>query len=79
MGKSIKIFKSFEEQEQYHKEIMINTTPHERFKKLYQMQQVSKKFRPMADKSRKIIIHHSKEEKDTWDIERLEELRNAKK
>ncbi len=79
MGKSIKIFKSFEEQEQYHKELMFKTTPNERFKKLYRMQQMTKKFHPVSDKSRKLIIHHSKEEKDTWNITRLEELRNLKK
>ena len=56
MSKSIHIFKSFEEQEQYHKEMMINSTPAERFRKLYQMQQMSKKFHPVTDKSRKIII-----------------------
>ena len=56
MSKSIHIFKSFEEQEQYHKKMMINSTPAERFRKLYQMQQVTKKFHPVTDKSRKIII-----------------------
>lgn len=62
MGKSIKIFKSFEEQEQYQKEMMLNSTPHERFKTLYKMQQMTKKFHPVVDKSRKIIISngHSK-------------------
>ena len=58
MSKSIRIFKSFEEQEQYQNEWMINTTPEERFRKLYQMQQLTKKFHPVIDKSRKIIIHH---------------------
>lgn len=56
MSKTIKIFKSFEEQEMYHKELMLNSTPHERFKALYQMQQMTRKFRPVTDKSRKIII-----------------------
>ncbi len=62
MGKSIKIFKSFEEQEEYHKELISKTTPEERFRKLYQMQQLNKKFHPVIDKSRKIIIlnGHSK-------------------
>ena len=58
MSKSIHIFKSFEEQEKYQNEMMINTTPEERFRKLYQMQQLTKKFHPVTDKSRKIIIHH---------------------
>ena len=79
MGKTIKKFRWFEEQEQYHKQLMLNSTPHERFKTLYQLQQMTKKFHPVADKSRKIIIHHSKEEKDNWHIARLEELRNLKK
>lgn len=56
MGKSIKIFKSFEEQEQYSLEMMVNTTPEERFRKLYRMQQLTKKFHPVTDKKRKIII-----------------------
>ncbi len=58
MGKSIKIFQSFEEQEQFHKEMMASSTPQERFKTLYQMQQMTKKFPPATDKSRKIIIRN---------------------
>lgn len=58
MSKSIHIFKSFEEQEQYHMEVMINSTPAERFRKLYQMQKMTKKFRPPSDHSRKIIIQN---------------------
>ena len=53
MGRSIRIFKSFEAQEQYHNEVMINRTPEERFRKLYEMQQLSRKFHPATDKSRK--------------------------
>lgn len=56
MSKKIKIFKSFEEQERYSLEMMINTTPEERFRKLYLMQQLTKKIHPVADKKRKIII-----------------------
>ena len=56
MSKSIKIFKSFEEQEKYNIEQMLNTTPEERFRKLYQMQQMTRKFHPVANKGRKIII-----------------------
>lgn len=63
MAKTIKKFKSFEEQEMYNNVLMINSTPHERFKKLYQMQQLTKKFHPVKDKSRKIIIHRSLREK----------------
>ncbi len=62
MGKSIKIFKSFEEQEQYHKEMMANSTPQERFKTLYQMQQMTKKIHPVTDRSRKIIIRNGPSE-----------------
>ncbi len=58
MARSIRIFKSFEEQEQYHQELMINTTPAERFRKLYLMQQLTKKFHPVTDKERKIIIRN---------------------
>ena len=56
MQKSIRIFKSFEEQEQYHKELMLNSTVTERLQKLYQMQQITKLFHPVTDHSRKIII-----------------------
>jgi hypothetical protein len=58
MGKSIKIFKSFEEQEMYSLEMMAKTTPEERFRKLYRMQQLTKMFHPVTDKSRKIIIRN---------------------
>ncbi|MEO6328392.1 MAG: hypothetical protein ABIO55_05650 [Ginsengibacter sp.] len=60
MSRSIHIFKSFEEQEQFQKEMMINTTPQERFRKLYQMQQLTKKFHPPASKSRKITINNGR-------------------
>lgn len=56
MAKSIRIFKSFEEQEQFHKESMLHTTALERFRKLYQMQQMTKLLHPVTDTSRKIII-----------------------
>ena len=79
MSKTIKIFKSFEEQAMYKNDLMINTTPLERFRKLFLIQQMTKKFHPVIDKSRKIIIHRSCREKDAWDIARLEELRNLKK
>jgi flagellar biosynthesis protein FliP len=62
MSKSIRIFKSFEEQEQFHKEMMARSTPQERFKTLYQMQQMTKKFHPVTDKSRKIIIRNGHSE-----------------
>jgi hypothetical protein len=58
MSKTIRIFKSFEEQEQYNLEMMAKTTPEERFRKLYKMQQLTKMFHPVTDKSRKIIIRN---------------------
>ena len=58
MSKTIRIFKSFEEQEQYNLEMMAKTTPEERFRKLYRMQQLTKMFHPVTDKSRKIIIRN---------------------
>ena len=56
MKREIKIFKSFEEQEQYQMELLRNTTPHERFVSLFQMQQLTKIFHPVKDKTRRIII-----------------------
>lgn len=56
MKREIKIFKSFEEQEQYKLEEMRNTTVLERFKMLYAMQQMTKKLHPASDKKRIIII-----------------------
>ncbi len=58
MSKSIQIFKSFEEQEQYTLVMMAKTTPRQRFKKLYQMQQLTKMLHPITEKSRKIIIRN---------------------
>ncbi len=63
MKREIKIFKSFEEQEQYHLEMMRQTTPMERFQNLYRMQQFTKHFHRGKDKTRRIIIKkngHSK-------------------
>jgi len=60
MEKKIKIFKSFEEQEQYNLEQMSKTTPLERFRNLYRMQNLSKLFNPVIDKSRKIVIQHGR-------------------
>jgi hypothetical protein len=58
MAKTIRIFKSFEEQEQYNLEQMSKTTPLERFKNLYRMQKISKRLNPVTDTSRKIVIQH---------------------
>ncbi len=59
MNRNIKIFKSFEEQEAYHLEKMIETTVADRFRSLYKMQQLTKKFHPPVDSTRKIIIHQN--------------------
>jgi len=56
MKREIKIFKSFEEQELFHKEQMLQSSPIERFRTLYQMQELTKLFHPVKDKSRKIVI-----------------------
>lgn len=56
MKREIKIFESFEEQEQDNLDFMLNTTPLQRFQILYQMQQWTKLFHPVKDKTRKIII-----------------------
>ena len=57
MERSIKIFKSFEEQELYHRQLMIDSTATSRFIELYKMQQWTKTFRPAVNTQRKIIIH----------------------
>jgi hypothetical protein len=59
MAKSIKIFKSFEDQEMYQLEEMRNTTPLERFKRLFHMQQLTKLFHPTTNTSRRIIIQRN--------------------
>lgn len=62
MKREIKTFKSFEEQEQYHKEQMLRTTPMQRFTNLYRMQQLNNVFHPVKDKSRKILIRNGHSE-----------------
>ena len=56
MEKRIKIFKSFEEQEEYQLNEMRKTTPQERFQNLYRMQQISKLFRPIQESTNRRII-----------------------
>jgi hypothetical protein len=56
MKKVIRIFKSMQEQEEYHQQIMLESTVAERFRKLYQMQQMTRLLHPIADTSRKIQI-----------------------
>ncbi len=54
----IKIFKSFEEQEAYHLNWMLNSTPAERLQALYKMQQITNKFHKQESDKRTIIIHN---------------------
>ncbi len=56
MNRLVHIFKSVDEQQQFHKELMLQTTVADRFRKLYQMQQITKLFHPVTNKSRKILI-----------------------
>lgn len=56
MKRQIKIFKSFEEQEQYKLEEMRNTSVLERFQMLLRMQQMTELLHPTRDKKRRIII-----------------------
>lgn len=56
MEKRIKIFKTFEEQEEYAFKEMQNSTPIVRFEKLHQMQKFTNLFKKNADTNRKIII-----------------------
>lgn len=56
MARSIKIFKSFDEQQKFNDEQMRSTTPIQRFKSLFQMQEFTRLLHPSVDKTRKIII-----------------------
>jgi hypothetical protein len=58
MAKYIKLFKSFEEQEKYHLEEMSYSTPKERFRRLYLMQQITKRIHSSPPSRRKIIIYN---------------------
>jgi len=63
MEKRIQIFKSFEEQEQYHTDKMMKSTPAERFRNLLRMQKINLLIHPPATKTRRIIVQkdgHSK-------------------
>ena len=57
MKREIRIFKSFEEQEEFHLEEMRKTTIQERFQSLFRMQQINNLFHPIKDNKRRIIIH----------------------
>ena len=56
MKREIRIFKSFEEQEQFYSDKMLSSTPLERFKNLFRMQQITQLLHPPTNKNRKIII-----------------------
>jgi hypothetical protein len=56
MARSIKIFKSLEEQEEYHLDLMRQSSVLERFRRLYAMQQMSALLHPPKVYTRKIII-----------------------
>ncbi len=55
--RTIKIFKTFEEQELYHLELMRNSTPQERFAALLKMQQLTNKLHKHPSQKRSIMIH----------------------
>ena len=56
MEKRIRIFKSFEEQEQFSIDEMSKTTPMQRFQNLNRMQQLTLLLHPPSNRARKIII-----------------------
>ncbi|MBW7951110.1 MAG: hypothetical protein LC134_02180 [Chitinophagales bacterium] len=58
MERKIKIFKTSEEQEAYTLQQQSKTTPLERFRNLFYMQQLSKKFHSVKNSTRKITVHH---------------------
>ena len=62
MSKSVRIFKSFEEQEEYYKKLMLHSSIADRFRKLYQMQQMTRLLHPTTDNSRKIQIRNGHSE-----------------
>jgi hypothetical protein len=56
--RTIKIFKTFEEQEAYHLEQMRKTTVKERFRSLLKMQQFTQAFHRTVSDKKTITIHH---------------------
>jgi hypothetical protein len=56
MAKSIKLFKSLEELEVYHFEMMKKSTIEERFRRLKAMQELTLLMHPSTDKIKKITI-----------------------
>ncbi|MBL7730092.1 MAG: hypothetical protein JNM88_02860 [Chitinophagaceae bacterium] len=57
MKGKIRIFKTMEEQELFHLKQMRNTTPLQRFIRLFQMQQFTQRLRKPENRTRRIIIH----------------------
>ncbi len=57
ISRKIHIFKSFEEQEEFHKHRNLQSTWQERFRRLLQMQQFNKMMHPKEKTERKIIIY----------------------
>ena len=56
MKKRIQLFKSFEEQEQYYMDKMLNSTSLERFKNLFRMQKINLLLHPSTNITKRIII-----------------------
>lgn len=56
MKRSIRIFRSWKEQEDYHKQLALQSSVIDRFRRLYQMQQINLLLHPVTDKVRKIHI-----------------------
>jgi hypothetical protein len=56
MEKKIHVFKSFEEQNEWHLDQMRKTTVEERFRELYLMQQMTRLLHPPKKSERKIVI-----------------------
>jgi hypothetical protein len=56
--RKIKIFKTFEEQENYHLDWMRNSTPKERFAALFKMQQFTNVIHKQPYSKRLITIHN---------------------
>jgi len=56
MEKRIQIFRSFEEQERYYTDKMLNSTTAERFSNLLRMQKINLLLHPPVNNTRRIII-----------------------
>jgi hypothetical protein len=56
MKKQVRIFKTLQEQEDFHFRQQLQSSPADRFRRLYQMQQFHMALHPVTDKTRKIQI-----------------------